>query len=134
MHSIYKFDRGVAYLGPILLNFPWLENSQNNTLLQRHLWSKFSTNAAPLTVVVKLTQSLRKVSGVLPVTSSHCALVVPPGHTIRLGGTKAEPGRLPYRADLPARADMPDRHDSGQLVGSIRRDTAVYGKDDSLLL
>jgi hypothetical protein len=29
------------------------------------------------TVVVKLTQSLRKVRGVLPVTSSHWALVVP---------------------------------------------------------
>merc|ERR1719410_222057 len=31
-----------------------------------------------LTVVVKLTQSLTKLSGVLPVTSSHWALVVPP--------------------------------------------------------
>lgn len=31
------------------------------------------------TVVVKDTQSLTKVSGVDPVTSSHCALVVPPG-------------------------------------------------------
>ena len=31
-----------------------------------------------LTVVVKLTQSLTKVRGVLPVTSSHWARVVPP--------------------------------------------------------
>ena len=30
------------------------------------------------TVVVKLTQSLTNVSGVDPVTSSHCARVVPP--------------------------------------------------------
>ena len=33
-----------------------------------------------LTVVVKLTQSLTKFSGVLPVTSSHWARVVPPGN------------------------------------------------------
>ena len=31
-----------------------------------------------LTVVVKLTQLLRKLRGVEPVTSSHWALVVPP--------------------------------------------------------
>ena len=30
------------------------------------------------TVVVNVTQSFTKVSGVEPVTSSHCALVVPP--------------------------------------------------------
>ena len=30
------------------------------------------------TVVVKFTQSLTKCRGVEPVTSSHCALVVPP--------------------------------------------------------
>ncbi len=95
--------------------------------------------------MVKLTQSLRKVSGVLPVTSSHCALVVPPGHTIRLGGLEPYRPDLPYRtdlparanmpvrADLPARADLPDRHDPGQLVGPIRRNTAVYGNDVSLL-
>ena len=34
-----------------------------------------------LTVVVKLTQSFTKVRGVLPVTSSHWARVVPPGQT-----------------------------------------------------
>lgn len=31
------------------------------------------------TVVVNETQSFTKVNGVEPVTSSHCALVVPPG-------------------------------------------------------
>ena len=41
------------------------------------LRQSISQNLA-LTVVVKLTQSLTKVSGVLPVTSSHWALVVPP--------------------------------------------------------
>ena len=35
-----------------------------------------------LTVVVKFTQSLTKVSGVLPVTSSHWARVVPPKRDI----------------------------------------------------
>ena len=41
------------------------------------LRQSISQNLA-LTVVVKLTQSLTKVSGVLPVTSSHWARVVPP--------------------------------------------------------
>ena len=41
------------------------------------LRQSISQNLA-LTVVVKLTQSLTKVRGVLPVTSSHWALVVPP--------------------------------------------------------
>ena len=37
------------------------------------------------TVVVKLTQSLTKVSGVDPVTSSHCARVVPPTKRAKMG-------------------------------------------------
>ena len=41
------------------------------------LRQSISQNLA-LTVVVKLTQSLTKVRGVLPVTSSHWARVVPP--------------------------------------------------------
>ena len=45
------------------------------------LRQSISQNLA-LTVVVKLTQSLTKVRGVLPVTSSHWARVVPPEVTM----------------------------------------------------